>query len=99
MPRSQQGTGGAVCRREDGLVVEGRLVDETEDGVYLLQANPSGGLATVFVPFCETEGAGEERKSAVAISKSSMMPDTKGVLSKEEIDALVAFLRNRNGNK
>jgi len=87
-----------VAERADGRLVEGRLVEKTKDGIYLLQADPAGGLATVFVPFCEMERSGEEGKLPYVVSKSSTMPDAKGVLTGEEIDALVAFLRNRHGN-
>jgi len=87
-----------VAERADGRLVEGRLVEKTDDGIYLLQADPAGGLATVFVPFCEMERSGEEGKLPYVVSKSSTMPDAKGILTGEEIDALVAFLRNRHGN-
>jgi hypothetical protein len=88
----------AVAERADGRLIEGRLVEKTDDGIYLLQTNPAGGLATVFVPFCEMERSGEEGKLPYVVSKSSIMPGMKGVLTSEEIDALVAFLRNRHGN-
>jgi putative heme-binding domain-containing protein len=88
----------AVAERADGRVVEGRLVEKTDDGIYVLQTNPAGELATVFVPFCEMERSGEQGKLPYMVSKSSIMPGMKGVLTGEEIDALVAFLRNRHGN-
>lgn len=87
-----------VAEMADGRVVEGRLVEKTDDGIYVLQSNPAGGLATVFVPFCGMARSGEEGKLPYMVSKSSIMPDTKGVLTGAEIDALVAFLRNRHGN-
>jgi mono/diheme cytochrome c family protein len=87
-----------VAQREDGRLVEGRLVEKTDDGIYVLQTDPAGALATVFVPYCEMERSCEAGQLPYVISKSSIMPDPTGVLTGEEIDALVAFLRNRHGN-
>src|SRR5208337_3736221 len=86
-----------VARRADGRVAEGRLVETNDEGIYVLQTDPDGGLATVFVPFSEMESPEEEGGLPYAVIKSSKMPDMKGVLTGEEIDALVAFLRNRHG--
>jgi putative heme-binding domain-containing protein len=88
----------AVAERADGRRIEGRLVEKTADGIYLLQTDSAKGLATVFVPFCEMEKPGEEGELPYVVSKTSIMPGMKGVLTSEEIDALVAFLRNRHGN-
>jgi putative heme-binding domain-containing protein len=85
-----------IAHRKDGRTVEGRLVEKTAVGIYVL-TNSSDGLATVFVSFREMDEADEDGKPLYRISKTSIMPSYKNVLTKEEIDALVAFLKNRHG--
>jgi putative heme-binding domain-containing protein len=86
-----------VVHRTDGRLLEGRLIEKTADGIHVLQTDSDGRLASVFVPNCEMEGSGQEAKLPYVASEISIMPDMTGVLTSEEIGALVAFLKNRHG--
>lgn len=88
-----------TAQRKDGRSVEGRLIEKTDEGIYVLRMEPAGDLVTDFVPFCEMECADDQKTPMYVLSKSSLMPDTKGSLTREEIDALVAFLKNRHSNR
>lgn len=85
--------------RKDGRVVDGRLIEKTDQGVYLLRSNERGDLGTVFIPFSDMECSTDDKMPTYVVDKSSMMPDVTKVLTREEIDALVAFLKNRHGNR
>jgi putative heme-binding domain-containing protein len=87
-----------VTQTKDGSMIEGRLVEKTDDGIYILKTNPDGSLATVLVSFRDMESLGGNDKPNYLISKTSIMPSFKGLLTREEIDALVAFLKNRHGS-
>ncbi len=85
--------------RNDGRVVEGRLIERNDEGLFVLRLEPAGGLVTDFVPFCDMEQSEGQTQPMYIVGRSSIMPETKGVLTREEINALVAFLKNRHGNR
>ena len=88
-----------VARKRDGSTVSGRFVEKTDDGIYVLEKRPGGDLATVFVPFSEMQPSEDDGAPDYWVSKASLMPIVKDALTAEEIDALVAFLKNRHGNR
>jgi putative heme-binding domain-containing protein len=88
-----------VARKRDGLTVSGRLLEKSDDGIYVLEKRPAGDLATVFVPFSEIQPSEDDEAPDYWVSKASLMPIVKDALTAEEIDALVAFLKNRHGNR
>jgi putative heme-binding domain-containing protein len=85
--------------RTDGRIVQGRFIDKNDEGIYVLTAKPPGGLVSHFVPFCEMERSEYQAGPTYSLDKSSIMPDMKGVLTSEDIIALVAFLKNRHSNR
>jgi cytochrome c2 len=88
-----------IAQRKDGRFVDGRLIEMADAGVYLLRTELTGDLVTDYVPFCAMECADDQTTPVYALGKTSMMPDVKQVLTPDEIDAVVAFLRNRHGNR
>jgi hypothetical protein len=89
----------ASLHRKDGRIVQGRLIEKTALGIHVLKTDEGGDLDTEFVPFEEMECSGGEDSPMYRVSKSSIMPDVKGALTRDEITALVAFLKNRHGNR
>jgi putative heme-binding domain-containing protein len=85
--------------KNDGRVVEGRFIEKSDEGLFVLRMEPAGGVVTEFVPFCEMERSEDQTQPMYIVGRSSIMPETKGVLTNEEINALVAFLKNRHGNR
>ncbi len=85
--------------RKDGRVVEGRFIEKNDEGIDLLRADPSGGIVSEFVPFCDMDCSEDQTQPMYVVGRSSIMPDMKGVLIDEEINALVAFLKNRHSNR
>jgi mono/diheme cytochrome c family protein len=72
-------------------LVTGRLIHESDAGLDLLRVSEEGELETIFVPRADIAEAGYVK------SDVSPMPPVKDVLTPHEIDALVAFLKNRQG--
>lgn len=79
-----------VPLKDDTLVV-GRLIREDESGVTLLRVSEEGVLERRTIPRADI------RETGYVLSDVSPMPPMKDVLTPEEVDALVAFLRNRHG--
>jgi putative heme-binding domain-containing protein len=87
----------AIVETKAGGIVQGRLVEQTKDGVYLLVRASDGALETPFIPFAEMEGCGDGGEPFRKLNRTSIMPSVHNVLNAQQIDDLVAFLRNRHG--
>ena len=87
----------AAATMKNGLVLQGRLVNTSDAGISILRTGSDGTLETQLLRFSEMETGETDNKPLWRISDVSPMPSMKGVLTDEEIDALVAFLRNRHG--
>jgi mono/diheme cytochrome c family protein len=98
-PRSESAYCQVVAHKKDGRSVEGRLVGKTKSGVYLLRVTASGGCESIFVPYSEMDTIGDKGSGEYDFGEVSSMPSYKDFLSRRELDALVAFLRNRHGSQ
>ncbi|MEO2047109.1 MAG: hypothetical protein ABGX16_11110 [Pirellulales bacterium] len=86
-----------TIRRQDGLVTIGRLVQETDTGLFVIVETRTKDLVKVFVAFSDMEGF-EEGDAKYAISTQSAMPSNyKNLLTADEISALIVFLKTRQG--
>lgn len=77
----------------DGTVEIGILTERSKEGINLLQVN-SQKISSLRLSYNDILGGEQARPKPVEISD---MPSYKGVLSDEDMQALLAFLRNRHG--
>jgi mono/diheme cytochrome c family protein len=87
----------AVATMKNGLVLQGRLVGQSDTGISVLRTGSDGTMETVLLRFSAMATGESDSNPLWRISDISSMPSMKGVLTDQEIDALVAFLRNRHG--
>ncbi len=83
-----------VVQMNDGRILQGRIIDESDEGIMLLDTNSDGKPRSTWIPRSEVVDSAMPYQTLA----TSSMPSSKDLLTDDEVEAILAFLKTQYGS-